>query len=219
MEIEAIWPLFGLEIETPRLLLRPVRDEDLPQLTQAALDGVHEPDQTPFGFPWTDALPADLPRNLASYQWSLRNRVAPNDWTVAFAVHCDGKVSAHRTWPLTTTQMGSPSIRIVAHAKCAGQRLGYRDARRTAAVRVRHSRRPLGRVQRNVVERTFAGRIGENSGYELNGVTRASPRSGQPVDEQKVRLARERFNRPPWQIKVRGAEPALGQLGIRTQRH
>ncbi|MGA1827075.1 GNAT family N-acetyltransferase [Microbacterium sp.] len=219
MEIEAIWPLFGLEIETPRLLLRPVRDEDLPQLTQAALDGVHEPDQTPFGFPWTDALPADLPRNLASYQWSLRNRVAPNDWTVAFAVHCDGKVigsqdlAAHDYANRLTVNTGS-WLTQSAQGKGLGteMRAGLLlfafdtlDAHWAESSATSWNEPSLG--------------VSRKLGYELNGVTRASPRSGQPVDEQKVRLARERFNRPPWQIKVRGAEPALGQLGIRTQRH
>lgn len=53
---------------------------------------MHDPERTPFGVPWTDAAPADLPRNLASFQWSLRNRVDARDWTIAFAVHFEGRV-------------------------------------------------------------------------------------------------------------------------------
>ncbi|MFT0139022.1 hypothetical protein ACEK07_23205 [Alcanivoracaceae bacterium MT1] len=55
MSLDEVWPLFGLEIRTPRLTLRPVRDEDLPGLARAALDGVHDPARMPFGAPWTDA--------------------------------------------------------------------------------------------------------------------------------------------------------------------
>src|SRR5690606_37775049 len=90
--LDDIWPLFGLEIATPRLTLRPVRDSDLSGLTRAALDGVHDPERTPFSVPWTDAAPADLPRNLAAYQWSLRGRVHPRDWIVAFAVRFADRV-------------------------------------------------------------------------------------------------------------------------------
>ncbi|HWS49398.1 MAG TPA: GNAT family protein [Microbacterium sp.] len=57
-------------------------------------------------------------------------------------------------------------------------------------------------------------RVSEKLGYELNGVTRVAPRSGEPVDEQRVRLEKKSFVRPDWSISVRGAEPALAQLGV-----
>lgn len=216
MELEEIWPLFGLEISTPRLKLRPVRDADLPQLVQAALDGVHEPDRTPFSVPWTDAEPSELPRNLAAYQWSLRNRVTPKHWTVTFAVHFEGGVvgsqdlSAYDFANRRTVSTGSWLTKSV-HGRGLGTEmraallmfafdtLGAQWAESGAAI---WNKASLG--------------VSQKLGYELNGVTRVSPRPGEPTDEQRVRLEKTSFVRPEWDIAVRGAEAALAQLGVES---
>lgn len=214
MKLEDIWPLFGLEIATPRLLLRPVRDEDLAGLVQAALDGVHDPERTPFGVPWTDAAPADLPRNLATYQWSLRNGVDARSWTIAFAVRFEDRVvgsqdlSAYDFADRRTVNTGSWLTKSV-HGHGLGTEM--RAALLLFAFDV------LG------AEWAESGAAGWNEaslnvsrklGYELNGITRVAPRTGEPVDEQRVRLERNSFVRPDWTISVRGAGPALGQLGV-----
>lgn len=214
MELEEIWPLFGLEITTPRLVLRPVRDVDLPGLAQAALDGVHDAERTPFGVPWTDATPADLPRNLASFQWSLRNRVSARSWTVAFAVHFEDRVvgsqdlSAYDFSDRRTVNTGSWLTKSVQ-----GRGLGteMRAALLLFAFDV------LGAEWAESAAASWneaSLKVSKKLGYELNGVTRVAPRPGEPVDEQRVRLERASFARPDWTISVRGAEPALAQLGI-----
>ena len=215
MELEDIWPLFGLEIMTPRLVLRPVRDADLPGLAQAALDGVHEPERTPFSVPWTDADPRDLPRNLAAFQWSLRNRVAPHHWTVAFAVHFEGRVvgsqdlSAHDFASRRTVGTGSWLTQSV-HGRGLGTEM--RAALLMFAFDVLEAEwAESGAASWNEASLTVSKKLG----YELNGVTRVSPRTGEPVDEQRVRLEKSSFVRPEWSIAVRGAEPALAQLGVR----
>lgn len=214
MELQDVWPLFGLEIETPRLLLRPVRDVDIPPLAQAALDGVHDTDRSPFGVPWTDADPEELPRNLASFQWSLRGRVAPQNWTIAFAVLAEGRVIGSQdlaardfanrrtvetgSW-LTQREQGrgyGAEMRA-ALLLFAFDVLGAEWAESSAAA---WNQRSLG--------------VSRKLGYELNGVSRAAPRAGEAVDEQRVRLVRDAFRRPEWDIVTRGVGPALAQLGI-----
>ena len=71
LSLTDVWPLFGLEIRTPRLVLRLVRDEDLPGLIEAALAGVHDPAVMPFSFPWTDAPSEELPGNYMRFFLSL----------------------------------------------------------------------------------------------------------------------------------------------------
>lgn len=58
--------------------------------------------------------------------------------------------------------------------------------------------------------------VSKKLGYEPNGVTRVAPRAGESVDEQRVRLKKKEFVRPDWSISVRGAEPALAQLGMKV---
>ena len=214
MELSDIWPLFGLEIETPRLLLRPVRDEDLPGLAQAALDGIHDPLRTPFSSPWTDADPADLPRNLAEYQWGLRTRVSPGHWTIAFAVHFEGRVVgaqdllAHDFAHRRTVDTGSW---LTASAQGRGVGTEMRAALLQFAFDALGAEwAESGAATWNEASLTVSRKLG----YERNGVTRVSPRPGEPTDEQRLRLAKESFVRPAWPLRVRGADAALAQLGI-----
>lgn len=214
MDLADVWPLFALEIETPRLTLRPVRDIDLPGLSQAALDGIHDDERMPFGYPWTDAPAAQLPSNLAQYQWSLRNRVSPQNWIIAFAVLHEGDVigaqdlAAHGFADRRTVNTGSWLTRSV-HGRGLGTEM--RAALLAFAFDV------LGAEWAESSAATWnhaSLSVSQKLGYRLNGVTRVAPRIGQPADEQRVRLAKEEFIRPDWPVVVRGEDHALGQLGI-----
>ena len=214
MDLEDLWPLFGLEIVTPRLSLRPIRDADLPGLAQAALDGVHDPARTPFATAWTDAAPAELPRNLAAFHWSRRNRVAPERWTVAFGIHFEGRIvgsqdlSAHDFAHRRTVSTGSWLTRRVQ-----GQGIG--TEMRAGLLQFAFDVLRAEWAESSAASWNDASLgVSRKLGYVLNGVTRSSPRGGEPVDEQRVRLERARFVRPDWSIVVHGAGPALSQLGV-----
>lgn len=216
MELEDIWPLFGLEIATPRLMLRPVRDIDLPELAQAALDGVHDSERSPFDPPWTDAAPEVLPQNLALFQWSRRKRVSAHDWTISFAVHFEDRVvgaqdlSAKGFVDRRTVTTGSWLTRSV---QGGGLGTEMRAALLLFAFDVLGAEwAESGAKSWNAASLSVSKKLG----YELNGVSRVAPRAGQPVDEQHVRLGKASFVRPDWSISVRGAEPVLAQLGIRA---
>jgi len=218
MELEEIWPLFGLEIATPRLLLRPVRDIDLPGLAQAALDGVHDPKRTPFSVPWTDADPAELPRNLAEYQWSLRSRVTPSNWIIAFAVHFEGRIvgsqdlSAHGFADRRTVNTGSWLTQSM-HGRGVGTEM------RAALLLFAFDVLGAQWAESGAASWNHASlNVSKKLGYEPNGVQRVAPRAGEPVDEQRVRLEKAAFVRPEWSISVRGAEPVLAQLGVVSAR-
>ena len=86
MAIQELWPLFGLRVETPRLLLRYPSDADLAALACAAAAGIHDPSQMPFEIPWTDA-PADrIPLNALQFWWGLRASWKAGAWTLTMAV-------------------------------------------------------------------------------------------------------------------------------------
>jgi hypothetical protein len=51
------WPLRQLVVRTPRLELRPNGDAGLDELVGVAYEGVHPPEEMPFGEPWADADP------------------------------------------------------------------------------------------------------------------------------------------------------------------
>jgi RimJ/RimL family protein N-acetyltransferase len=80
------WPLFGLRLVTPRLLLRPVRDHDIPGLLEAIDAGIHDPGYMPFGNAWTDAPIEERRRSSAQWWWYQRAAWKPELWHLDLAV-------------------------------------------------------------------------------------------------------------------------------------
>lgn len=175
---------------------------------------MHEPERTPFGFPWTDAPADQLPANLAQYQWNLRSRVSPRNWTVAFAVHHEGRVigsqdlGAHGFSDRRTVNTGSWLTQ-----SAQGQGLG--TEMRAGLLAFAFDTLAAEWAESGAAAWNEASlRVSKKLGYQPNGVTRFSPRAGEPVDELRVRLGRGDFVRPAWSITLRGEEAALRQLGI-----
>ena len=194
-------------------MLRPVQDRDLPALAQAALDGIHDPDRMPFGFPWTDASPEELPRNLAMHQWSLR-QVSRQDWTIQFAVILNGEVigaqdlAAFNFADRRTVKSGSWLTR-------SAQGKGIGTEMRAALLLFAFDTLGAEWAESSAAAwNTPSLTVSYKLGYTPNGVTQVSPRPGQPVDEQRVRLSRGVFKRPAWELRTTGEQAALAQLGI-----
>jgi RimJ/RimL family protein N-acetyltransferase len=86
------WPLFDLRITTERLVLRTISDDDFDALIEAIDAGVHEPDQSPFLFQWTDVEPVQRARNALQHWWGRRASWTPADWALGFGVWLDGRL-------------------------------------------------------------------------------------------------------------------------------
>ena len=84
------WPLFDLEVRTPRLVLRYVDDELAAELATLAAAGVHDPSWMPFSIPWTDLEPPELQRQAMQYWWQCRASTSPESWELNLAVVVDG---------------------------------------------------------------------------------------------------------------------------------
>ncbi|MHA6524736.1 GNAT family N-acetyltransferase [Tessaracoccus sp. G1721] len=67
LSLEQIWPPYALRITAGDLTLAVVREGDLPELVELVLDGIHDPAQMPFLYPWTDAAAGELPANYVRY--------------------------------------------------------------------------------------------------------------------------------------------------------
>ena len=218
MELKEVWPLFELEIETPRLLLTPVRDSDLPGLCEAALAGIHDAEYMPFGFPWTDAQPEELKRNLATFHWGLRSSFSPRRWTIAFAVRIDDSIVgsidlvASDFEDRETVGTGSWLTR-----KAQGDGIGTEMRSALLMFAFDYLGAKWAESSAAVWNEASLG-VSRKLGYKPNGVSRANPRPGEPVDEQRLRLNKGDFQRPSWKMKVRGADAALEQLGLGNHR-
>lgn len=216
MDLDRVWPLFGLRLITPRLELRPLRDEDLPGLVDAALSGVHDPARMPFGTPWTDAEPATLARSLAQYHWRLRAGVDRDSWGVSFTVLHEGtpigvqELHARRFAARKTVESGS-------WIALAHQGLGLGTEMRSALLLFAFDHLGAAWAESSAAAWNESSlRVSAKLGYEVNGVTRAQTRADEVVDEVRVRLKREDFARPSWSLTVEGVEAAIGLLAPRA---
>jgi RimJ/RimL family protein N-acetyltransferase len=86
------WPLFDVEVRTPRLRLRVVTDDLATELAALAARGVHDPAFAPFSIPWTDLEPPELERGVLRFHWRTRAELSPTEWRVPFAVEVDGQI-------------------------------------------------------------------------------------------------------------------------------
>lgn len=86
------WPLFDLEVRTPRLTMRYIDDEAATELATLAAGGIHDPEFMPFGMPWTRHDSPELERQALQYFWRCRVETSPTNWVINFAVIVDGRV-------------------------------------------------------------------------------------------------------------------------------
>jgi RimJ/RimL family protein N-acetyltransferase len=86
------WPLFDLRIMSERLVLRPLADDDFDALIEAIDAGIHDADQSPFLFQWSDEEPVQRARNALQYWWGRRANWTPTDWALGFGVWCEGRL-------------------------------------------------------------------------------------------------------------------------------
>jgi len=86
------WPLFDLEVRTPRLTMRYIDDALANDLISLALSGIHEPGFMPFGIPWSTAESPALERDALRFYWRCRAELQPGHWNINFAVIVEGTV-------------------------------------------------------------------------------------------------------------------------------
>jgi len=86
------WPLFGLEVRTPRLTLRYLDDDLAEDLLRVAVAGIHDPEFMPFAIPWTDHASPKLEQEALRFYWSTRATTSPERFRLMFAVIVEGTV-------------------------------------------------------------------------------------------------------------------------------
>jgi RimJ/RimL family protein N-acetyltransferase len=85
-------PMFGLEVRTPRLVLRYPDDEDVLAVAELAALGVHDPATQPFQVLWTKVPPPHQQRNTLGFFWDQRSTAQRDDWHLPLVVVVDGEV-------------------------------------------------------------------------------------------------------------------------------
>ena len=208
------WPLAGLALRTPRLELRPDDDAGLRELVDVAYQGIHPPEEMPFGQPWTDADPRYLGRGVLQHHWGHRASLTPQDWTVQFLVRLGGRV------------IGVQSLMAVDFAVrrevCSGSWLGLRwqgagyGTEMRAAVLMFAFDHLGARAARSgaFTDNPTSLAVSRRLGYREDGIE-IWARRGRLAEQIRLLLSAAGFaaHRPPWSLEVSGLPDCLGLLG------
>ena len=211
--LNAVWPLFGLTLATPRLELRPVLDQEIPAAVAAARTGIHEPGRNPFSTPWTELPAEELAPNMARWHWRCRAECSPESWTLLLGIWHDDEfigcqdVGAKNFATLKTVSTGS-------WLKQSVQGRGLGKEMRAAVVLYAFDWLGAEAAESEAALWNEASLgVSRALGYELNGITRKA--WGPKVETvQHVRLTPETFKRPDWSLQVEGHEAVATFLKV-----
>ena len=174
--LSSVWPLFGLRIETPRLLLRVPADRDFPGLLSAIDAGIHDPQVMPFSIPWTDVEPEERRRRAIQHWWKERAEWSAEAWRASFGVFLDGRpVGIQSLHAETFAVLGEVSTGSWLTSLVQGQGLG--KEMRAAILELAFE--GLGaEVARSAafVDNSASVAVSRALGYRENGRMRLAPR-------------------------------------------
>ena len=210
------WPLFFLEIRTPRLILRPPRDEDFDGLLEAVDGGIHAPESMPFSRPWTDAEPTTRRWRAAQFWWGSRANWRKESWDLPFAVFHEGVAIGLQS--IFAKQF--PTMREVSSGSwlsLASQGQGFGKEMRAAVLQLAFEGLDAVLARSGAfVDNPASSGVSKALGYQENGRHREAPR-GEPKEMVDFVLTREEWFRRRDDFPramVTGLEEALPIFGL-----
>lgn len=211
--LAAHFPLYGLRLTTPRLVLRLPDPAELAALADLAAEGVHDPAVMPFSVPWTEAGPAVRARGVVQHHWDMLSRIGVERWSIPFAVFVDGEVAGMqdvgaREFALTR-QVGSGSWLgqrfhgrgIGTEMRAAVLHLAFAGLGAEVAVSAAHVDNPSSLA------------VSRKLGYRENGTERVTP-GGKANVLQRLILDRETWEaRRSVDVVIEGLDECRDMLG------
>lgn len=209
-----LWPIYGLRLETPRLRLEMLSDDDFPELVDATLAGIHHPERMPFAFPWTDGAPKTQVLDSLRHYWGERSTFRPEAWSIPFGIRRDGEfigiqeVSAAKFVLLRTVHTGS-----WLGLRFQGQ--GFGTEMRAAVLQFAFDHLGATRAESGAFTDNPASlRVSEKLGYAPDGTECRERRPGEVATNQRLLVTPETFLRPDWTLTVTGLDTCRQLLGL-----
>jgi RimJ/RimL family protein N-acetyltransferase len=211
-ELAALWPLFALALETPRLVLRLPGDPDLIGLAHAARD-LQPAGEPRFQLPWMYAPSPDMERALLQRHWRALAHWRPESWHLILAIVLDGApVGALDLW--ATDYRVTRSVGIGAWLARAHQRHGLGREALAGALALVFDQLGADAVHAEYLDANrAAAAVCERLGFVPDG-QRIVQRDGVARLEHRRRLARAAWAAlPPPVVTVRGLAGCAQMFG------
>lgn len=208
------WPLYDIRVWTERLELRLPSEDELIELLEIARSGIHDPNEMPFGFAWTDQPSPFFERSFMQYHWSTRASFSPAKWSLDLGVWAEGKlvgtqgIDAENFAVLRSVSTGSWLAR-----EFQGQGIGKEMRQAVLGFAFDH----LGAIwakSGSFRENPASAAVSRAVGYEEDGIEILAPR-GEPRELVRWRMHVEQWRgREQPRIEVAGLERCFDLFGL-----
>lgn len=212
--LDEIYPPFGVRIHCGELTLRPLRDEDIPEVEELIGDGIADPAlPMPFLVDWHLQDRSTAAADSVKFWWGTRADFSPAKWGLVFVVCREGQIVGVQD--VMTTDFDSLGVMVT------GSWLGRRFHGRGIGTRMRQmicawgfdalGAREMrsGYIDGNLTSEAVSRKVG----YTPNGHRWLTGDDG-PRLEREVVLTPERFNRPPDPVTFEGADAFRRFIGL-----
>lgn len=211
-----LFPLLSLRVQAGPLELRGLLDEDLVALAGLVEDGIHEPDEMPFFFPWTLAPKGELARNFLQYHWRTRAEFSTDSWVMNLGVWHDGV--------LVGVQGFDTSNYLVTRTGETGSWLGQRYQGRGIGTAMRQAICAFVFDHLDAAEITSGAfldnpaslAVSRKVGYRENGLRRLKRREGELAVNQGLVLTPDDLVRGEHELQVEGVAAFRQSIGLES---
>ncbi len=213
--LEEIYPAFGVRVECGPVVLRPLREADVPAIAELVDGGIHPEEERPFLVPWNlgDYDPIDTLR----FYYQTWASFTPERWTIMLAVERDGVLVGVQDvmatdFPLTRSASSGSWLGLPHQGRGTGTLM--RQAMLAFAFD------GLGAVEMRSgawVDNLRSRRVSEKCGYRPDG-TELRPRERGAVVELRLRVTPDTFVRPPYPVAITGADALRRALRVADDR-
>jgi RimJ/RimL family protein N-acetyltransferase len=208
-----LWPPLDLRLTTGDLELRLPREDELPAFSEVIAQGIHPPDEMPFGLPWTrEPSPA---RERSSYQWwmSARGNWKPEDWTLTLGVWENAEAAGYQD----LVAQDFAALRTVRTGSWLGQRFQRRGIGRqmrlaVLALAFDHLGAEIAESEA-FVDNHASNRVSLGIGYQPNGFGQLAP-DGTRRETRRFRMTLADWRAQPRpEVVVEGLDGCLDLFG------
>ena len=211
--IDFVWPLFSLRLRSERLVLRLPTDDELVRLIAVAKEGIHPPDEMPFGVAWSTVPSPAFEQAFMQHHWEKRATWRPDDWWLNLMVESDGRPIGSQTIHATDF--------AVTRAVGTGSWLGRAFQGRGLGKEMRSAVLAFafdglgGRVAETqaFTDNAASNAVSRSLGYEENGLGSLAP-EGVARETQRFRMTVDGWrSRPRPTVTIEGLDACRDRFG------
>ena len=212
-ELRDLWPLYALRLTTGELELRYPTEAELPAFVDIIEDGIHPPEEMPFGVAWSVMPSPAFERGFVQHHWGVRASWTPEAWTLNLLVELDGRPIGTQTLAATEFAIHR-AVDTGSWLGMAFQGRGYGKEMRSAVLSLAFD----GLGARSAESSAFLDNLASSGvsralGYSDNGRGSLAPQ-GVARETQRFRLTVDDWrSRPRPRVEIDGLEACRELFG------